>query len=170
MPKLQVFPTICPVTKYNLNQVIEWRHLADFLVIYPPHPTMSQIHRCAFQTKKKKKRYATLRMPFKNLHQMGTSSSPAHGTFYSQHCCMFFNRSRNWTVQWQKQKCFKVDCCAVVIVAVLTAESNFMVLCFMECSWNTERSDPLGLLIRQSVCPCGCLHVVSEVHASHWST
>lgn len=36
-------------------------------------------------------------------------------------------------------------------LASLTVESNFMALCFMQCSWNTERGDSLGLLIEQCV-------------------
>lgn len=55
-----------------------------------------------------------------------------------------------------------------ILVAVLAVKSNYMALCFMECSWNTEQGDPLGLLIRLSVCRCVFVFACgTELHASH---
>lgn len=56
----------------------------------------------------------------------------------------------------------------VMLVAVLMVESNYMALCFMECSWNTEQADPLGLLIKQSVCPSVCVSVCMCVYICVW--
>lgn len=44
-----------------------------------------------------------------------------------------------------------------MLVTILMVESNYMALCFMECSRNTEQGDPLGLLIKLNVCRCVCL-------------
>lgn len=47
----------------------------------------------------------------------------------------------------------------VMFVVVVSVESNYMAPCFMECSWNTEQGDPLGLLIKVSVCESVCVRV-----------
>lgn len=47
----------------------------------------------------------------------------------------------------------------VMFVVVVTVESNYMAPCFVECSWNTEQGDPLGLLIKVRECVCFCVCV-----------
>lgn len=58
--------------------------------------------------------------------------------------------------------------CLVMFVTVLTIESNYMALCFIECSSNTEQSHPLGVLIKLSVslsvCVCVCCMPLTGAH------
>lgn len=56
--------------------------------------------------------------------------------------------------RWGRMKRGGGSGCVVMLVTVLTVDSNYMALCFLECSWNTEQSDPLGVLIKVSVCVC----------------
>ena len=63
---------------------------------------------------------------------------------------------------WGRMEAGGGSSCALMLVTVLMVESNYMALCLVECSWNTEQSDPLGVLIKVCVraCVCACVHVL----------